>query len=125
MQELPYSKRRISQFTYPWASIVAVFHDKTESFLGFRSVKNKARDIRLFHIWCPTNTSKTLLFGFSQWFLHHFRREDNAKILKILNSPYFLTRFFHKNVWVTHFIVQIVKTPMRQTIRIRLNTEFA
>ena len=51
-----------------------------ESFLRFRYVKNKARDIRLFHIWCPTSASKTLLFGFSQRFLHHFRREDIAKI---------------------------------------------
>jgi len=23
-------------------------------FLRFQGVKNKARDIRLFHIWCPT-----------------------------------------------------------------------
>ena len=47
--------------------------------------QEQARDIRLFHIWCPTSTRGTLSKGLSLWFLHHFLRGDNANLKKIQN----------------------------------------
>ena len=43
-----------------------------ESFLGFQIVKNKARDIRLFHIWCPTTPKERFPVVFPSGFYAAF-----------------------------------------------------
>jgi len=41
-------------------------------FLRFQGVKNKARDIRLFHIWCPTTPKERFPEAFPYGFYAAF-----------------------------------------------------
>ena len=50
-------------------------------FLRFQYVKNKARDIRLFHKWCPTLLLELFPNSIPSSYSYYLRRESLCKYM--------------------------------------------
>ena len=91
-----------------------------DSNLRVSYASNESRTKRVIYAFSIYGVPQRQRNAFLQLFpavLNRFRREDDTKIQKFLNSPNPQQVFFQKNVWITPFIVQISKNRKCKNVR--------